>query len=52
MDREFAQTAEDVLWRRSKLGQRLTGAQTETLDGYMVSRLASAEIPGYEPVRA
>ncbi len=38
MDREFAVTAQDVLWRRSKLGLRLTARQAEALDDYMRSR--------------
>ena len=36
MDREFARTAEDVLWRRSKLGLR--GPDTAALDAYMAAR--------------
>ena len=39
MDKEFAQTAEDVIWRRSKLGLRLTDAQIERLQSWMHSRL-------------
>ncbi|CUH85901.1 glycerol-3-phosphate dehydrogenase [Thalassovita mediterranea] len=35
MQREFAQTAEDVLWRRSKLGLRLTAEQVTVLDAWM-----------------
>lgn len=35
MAEEFAQTAEDVVWRRSKLGLRLTPAQIAQLDDYM-----------------
>ena len=31
MDKEFAKTAEDVIWRRSKLGLRFTYAQIERL---------------------
>ncbi len=38
VDREYAQTAEDVLWRRSKLGLRLTAEQAETLGNYMRAR--------------
>ena len=36
MTHEFARTAEDVLWRRSKLG--LHGADATTLDAYMTAR--------------
>jgi len=35
MSREWARTAEDVLWRRTKLGLRLTPAETAALDAYM-----------------
>ena len=42
MGSEFARTAEDVVWRRSKLGLRLTPAQVETLDEWMAARCRSA----------
>ena len=32
---EWARTAEDVVWRRSKLGLRMTGAEIEALDAAM-----------------
>ena len=35
MTREFAQRAEDVVWRRSKLGLRLTAEQIAALDEWM-----------------
>jgi glycerol-3-phosphate dehydrogenase len=35
MTKEWAQTADDVLWRRSKLGLRLSDAQRATLDRFM-----------------
>ena len=35
MEREYAQTAEDVVWRRSKLGLRLTAEQVAALDQWM-----------------
>lgn len=35
MDKEWAQTAEDVVWRRSKLGLRLTKRQITTLNTWM-----------------
>jgi glycerol-3-phosphate dehydrogenase len=38
MTKEWAQTADDVLWRRSKLGLRLTDAQRTTLDQFMTQR--------------
>ncbi len=37
---EFARTAEDVLWRRSKLGLRLRTAQAEALEAWMQSAQA------------
>ena len=37
---EWAQTAEDVLWRRSKLGLRLTEDDADGLDAWMHDRLA------------
>lgn len=35
MTREWARTAEDVVWRRSKCGLRLTGAEIAALDAWM-----------------
>ena len=35
MDREWAMTAQDVVWRRSKLGLRLSLSQIEEIDVYM-----------------
>ncbi len=35
MQHEFATRAEDVLWRRSKLGLRFSQAQSEALDAWM-----------------
>jgi glycerol-3-phosphate dehydrogenase len=35
MTKEWAQTADDVLWRRSKLGLRFTDVQRATLDRFM-----------------
>ncbi len=32
IENEWAKTAEDILWRRSKLGLRLSNAETESLD--------------------
>lgn len=34
-DREFAQTADDILWRRSKIGLRLSEAETNALREWM-----------------
>ena len=40
MTREFAQTAEDVVWRRSKLGLRLDAARIAALDRWMAAARA------------
>ncbi len=43
MDKEYARVADDVVWRRSKLGLRLSADQIETLDTWMAqSQQASA----------
>ena len=42
MDEEWAIAAEDVVWRRSKLGLRMTPAQIAVLDGYMRAAPAPA----------
>ncbi|OWU83741.1 glycerol-3-phosphate dehydrogenase [Oceanicola sp. 22II-s10i] len=42
MDREYARTAEDVVWRRSKLGLRLSAEQIAALDEWMTERRRSA----------
>ncbi len=41
MRTEWARTAEDVLWRRSKLGLRVSGGESEQLDGWMCAGTAS-----------
>jgi len=41
MDREFARTAEDLLWRRTKLGLRLSAQEAAALDAYMNERRAA-----------
>jgi glycerol-3-phosphate dehydrogenase len=45
MRKEWAQTAEDVLWRRSKLGLRFSPEQTALLERFMAS-VASAGSSG------
>src|SRR4029079_16692267 len=42
IDQEWAATAEDVLWRRSKLGLRLSPAETAALAGWMRGAVFSA----------
>ena len=40
---EWAQTAEDVLWRRSRLGLSLTRREAADLDGWLGAMAAAAE---------
>ena len=40
MDHEYACTAEDVVWRRSKLGLRMSRDEVATLDQWMTARRA------------
>ncbi|MDR3476166.1 MAG: glycerol-3-phosphate dehydrogenase [Devosia sp.] len=42
MAHEWARTAEDVLWRRTKLGLRVTEADKTALADYMAARAAAA----------
>ena len=42
MDREYARTAQDVVWRRNKLGLRLTADQVAALDNWMIARRTAA----------
>lgn len=42
MQRELARTAEDVLWRRSKLGLRVTDAPARALDDWMTKHAPHA----------
>ncbi len=46
MQREFAQRADDVVWRRTKLGLRLSTEQVATLDSWMQARLVEARAAG------
>ncbi|HEX4388375.1 MAG TPA: glycerol-3-phosphate dehydrogenase [Steroidobacteraceae bacterium] len=39
---EFALTAEDILWRRSKLGLHLMGADLAPLEGWLTRRIPAA----------
>jgi glycerol-3-phosphate dehydrogenase len=41
MGHEWAYTADDILWRRSKLGLRLSGAQAAALADFMASQSAA-----------
>ncbi len=40
MEREYARSAEDVIWRRNKLGLRLTAGEVARLDDWMQARRA------------
>ncbi len=42
MDKEYARTAADVVWRRSKLGLRMNEEQIALLDQWMSARRAAA----------
>ena len=37
IDQEWAVTAEDIVWRRSKLGLRLSADQVATLDDWIAT---------------
>jgi glycerol-3-phosphate dehydrogenase len=45
MDNERALTAEDVLWRRSKLGLHMSAGQAAELDGWMRQAVRGAALP-------
>ena len=44
--REFARTAEDVIWRRSKLGLRMTEGEVAALDAHMAAHGDKADGDG------
>jgi glycerol-3-phosphate dehydrogenase len=44
MRQEWAQTADDVLWRRSKLGLRFSDAQRADLDRFMAQAKVTAGV--------
>ncbi len=43
IEKEFARCADDVIWRRSKLGLRLSAEQISNLDSWMVARSAQRQ---------
>ncbi|HTW54313.1 MAG TPA: glycerol-3-phosphate dehydrogenase [Stellaceae bacterium] len=45
MREEWAQTADDILWRRTKLGLVATPHQRAALEAYLASRMAEAAAP-------
>ncbi|PSL17509.1 glycerol-3-phosphate dehydrogenase [Shimia abyssi] len=42
IEKEFARRAEDIVWRRSKLGLRMSAEQIMALDEWMQARLSAA----------
>ena len=38
VEHEWVRSAEDILWRRSKLGLRLSGEQAAALGGFLSSK--------------
>ena len=44
VEHEWARTADDVLWRRTKLGLRVTAQDKASLAAYLVARFAAAEV--------
>jgi glycerol-3-phosphate dehydrogenase len=45
MANEWALTAEDVVWRRSKLGLRMSAAEISALDEWIAAHRLSGERP-------
>jgi glycerol-3-phosphate dehydrogenase len=43
MEREWAQTADDVLWRRSKLGLRFSAEERERLARFMTEMVGQKD---------
>ncbi|MCL4161381.1 UNVERIFIED_CONTAM: hypothetical protein GTU68_036284 [Idotea baltica] len=41
VEREFAKTADDIIWRRSKLGLRMTQKEIDALDNWMAGSAAN-----------
>ncbi|RJL07484.1 glycerol-3-phosphate dehydrogenase [Paracoccus siganidrum] len=46
MDKEYALSAEDVIWRRSKLGLRMSDEQVAALAAFMAEAAATRNRPG------
>jgi glycerol-3-phosphate dehydrogenase len=45
IEKEWAMTADDILWRRSKLGLRLTEAERDRLEDWLLARRPDLERP-------
>ena len=52
MQHEWAQTPDDVLWRRTKLGLRFSDSEVKQLAGYMQARLQHAAQYGWTTLAA
>jgi glycerol-3-phosphate dehydrogenase len=52
MATEWAETADDMLWRRSKLGLRLTSAEAAELDAWMRTQRETSAMQRYAGERA
>ena len=50
IEHEWAQTAEDVLWRRSKLGLRFTAAQRAAVERWFAQQAVPAPVPASQPL--
>jgi glycerol-3-phosphate dehydrogenase len=51
MSSEWACTAEDIVWRRSKLGLRLSSAEIAAIDDWIAAHRVSVERPLLEAGR-
>ena len=45
MDKEYARAAEDIVWRRSKLGLKMTSEQIAALDAWMADQGGGQTVP-------
>ncbi len=52
IEQEWARSAQDILWRRSKLGLRLNVEQAQALDRFVASKLANKQASDGARVRA
>jgi glycerol-3-phosphate dehydrogenase len=52
VEHEFARTAEDIVWRRTKLGLRLTAPQVDALQRYLQGQATQSSPVGASQLRA
>ncbi|MGJ8623042.1 MAG: glycerol-3-phosphate dehydrogenase [Yoonia sp.] len=45
VEKEFARSADDIVWRRSKLGLRMTKQEIDLLDAWMADAVAAPAVP-------